>query len=349
MSYQKTTGPLMANSHPGSYCGQDAYSDMLITDENLQLSKDRRVQGIKRSENNCSQRLQGCNRLNCARGGEINEPTQGEKILRILQETYGAEEVLQWGIRVLELVQQEEVLFDGLHESGVQSETQKGDSVDDSTLPCEKLVADWILRDMWEQQKCGCSPQGRKPSEQQYRQLAEVMPELPHKSPPQSKDLFGLWRQGQRIGLLRQTLQSIHIQKEHDGMNENVKTVVRRLTPLECERLMGFSDGWTLIGEQEGDDYYYIDTKGKRKKVTDSARYKALGNSICTPFWFWLLRRISAQFERPATLGSLFDGIGGFPYVWEKCNGTGTAVWASEIEEFCIAVTKERFPEYGEE
>lgn len=32
MSYQKTTGPLMANSHPGSYCGQDAYSDMLITE-----------------------------------------------------------------------------------------------------------------------------------------------------------------------------------------------------------------------------------------------------------------------------------------------------------------------------
>ena len=31
VSYQKVTGPLMANSHPGSYCGQDAYSDMLIT------------------------------------------------------------------------------------------------------------------------------------------------------------------------------------------------------------------------------------------------------------------------------------------------------------------------------
>lgn len=31
MAYQKVTGPLMANSHPGSYCGQDAYSDMLIT------------------------------------------------------------------------------------------------------------------------------------------------------------------------------------------------------------------------------------------------------------------------------------------------------------------------------
>ena len=32
MSYQKVTGPLMANSHPGSYCGQDAYSDMFVTE-----------------------------------------------------------------------------------------------------------------------------------------------------------------------------------------------------------------------------------------------------------------------------------------------------------------------------
>ena len=31
MTYQKNTGALMANSHPGSYCGQDAYNDMLIT------------------------------------------------------------------------------------------------------------------------------------------------------------------------------------------------------------------------------------------------------------------------------------------------------------------------------
>ena len=77
----------------------------------------------------------------------------------------------------------------------------------------------------------------------------------------------------------------------------------------------------------------------------DSARYKALGNSIALPFWFYLLRRISATYERPATLGSLFDGIGGFPLCWERCNGKGTAIWASEIEEFPIAVTKIRFPE----
>lgn len=114
---------------------------------------------------------------------------------------------------------------------------------------------------------------------------------------------------------------------------------VRRLTPLECERLQGFPDGWTNIGD-------WIDSKGKKHKGNaDSPRYKALGNSICTYFWFWLCRRISAQYIGTATLGSLFDGIGGFPYVWERCNGKGSAIWASEIEEFPIAVTKYHFPE----
>lgn len=113
---------------------------------------------------------------------------------------------------------------------------------------------------------------------------------------------------------------------------------VRRLTPLEGERLQGYPDGWTDIGD-------WTDSKGKKRKAADSPRYKALGNSIALPFWFWLLRRISAQYERPATLGSLFDGIGGFPLCWERCNGKGTALWASEIEEFPMAVTKVRFME----
>ena len=113
-------------------------------------------------------------------------------------------------------------------------------------------------------------------------------------------------------------------------------SVVRRLTPLECERLQGFPDGWTDIGE-------WTDSKGKKHKDADSPRYKALGNSIALPFWAWLARRICAQYERPMTMGSLFDGIGGFPLVFERAGAR--AVWASEIEEFPIAVTKLRFPE----
>ena len=114
--------------------------------------------------------------------------------------------------------------------------------------------------------------------------------------------------------------------------------MVRRLTPLECERLQGYPDGWTDIGE-------WMDSKGKRHKDADSPRYKALGNSIALPFWDFLAKRISAQYLRPVTMGSLFDGIGGFPLVFERHNGKDTARWASEIEEFPIAVTKLRFGE----
>lgn len=45
------------------------------------------------------------------------------------------------------------------------------------------------------------------------------------------------------------------------------------------------------------------------------------------------------------TLGSLFDGIGGFPLCFERIHGKGTARWASEIEPFPIAVTKRWFGE----
>ena len=124
------------------------------------------------------------------------------------------------------------------------------------------------------------------------------------------------------------------------NLQNTVRTgmIVRRLTPMECERLQGFSDGWTDIGE-------WRDSRGKMRKPSDSQRYKALGNSIALPFWDFLAKRISAQYLRPVTMGSLFDGIGGFPLVFERHNGKGTARWASEIEEFPIAVTKLRFGE----
>lgn len=116
--------------------------------------------------------------------------------------------------------------------------------------------------------------------------------------------------------------------------------IVRRLTPTECERLQGYPDGWTDIGE-------WVDTKGKKHKPADGPRYKALGNSIALPQWFWIAQKMRLYVGDSAKLGSLFDGIGGFPLVWEATYGTGTARWASEIEEFPIAVTKLRFPEKG--
>lgn len=115
-----------------------------------------------------------------------------------------------------------------------------------------------------------------------------------------------------------------------------INMVVRRLTPMECERLQGFPDHWTDIGE-------WIDEKGKKHKDADSPRYKALGNSIALPFWDWMLRRMARYLPEDATLGSLFDGISGFNVCWARIHGAECCRWSSEIEPFPIAVTKKRF------
>lgn len=57
---------------------------------------------------------------------------------------------------------------------------------------------------------------------------------------------------------------------------ENRPLLIRRLTPLECERLQGFPDGWTGI-----------------PGASDSHRYKALGNSVAIPCVEFILRGIT--------------------------------------------------------
>ena len=115
------------------------------------------------------------------------------------------------------------------------------------------------------------------------------------------------------------------------------KALVRRLSPLECERLQGYPDGWTDIGD-------WVDSRGKKHKGdADSPRYKALGNSIALPFWQWMAGRMAKHLPENATMASLFDGIGGFPLVFSRSGVK--PVWASEVEEFCIAVTQRRFPD----
>jgi DNA (cytosine-5)-methyltransferase 1 len=54
---------------------------------------------------------------------------------------------------------------------------------------------------------------------------------------------------------------------------------VRRLTPVECERLQGFPDKYT-------------DIKSKGKPTPDGPRYKALGNSMAVPVMAWIGQRI---------------------------------------------------------
>ena len=55
-----------------------------------------------------------------------------------------------------------------------------------------------------------------------------------------------------------------------------VAGVPRRLTPVECERLMGWPDGWTDVPDERG------------KAAPDTARYKACGNGVASPVAAWI-------------------------------------------------------------
>jgi DNA (cytosine-5)-methyltransferase 1 len=65
------------------------------------------------------------------------------------------------------------------------------------------------------------------------------------------------------------------------GLNTSMVSteVVRRITPVECERLQGFPDGWTAISDG--------------KPQPDSARYKQTGNAVAVPVVQWILERIA--------------------------------------------------------
>ncbi len=123
------------------------------------------------------------------------------------------------------------------------------------------------------------------------------------------------------------------------NLNNVVRTryIVRRLTVTECTRLQGFPDEWLDIGE-------WIDSKGKKHKDADSLKYKALGNSIAIPPWLFVLGELNRYCDDKG-MGSLFSGIDGFPLIWSFLNGKENCIFSSEIDEFCNAVSRLRFPD----
>lgn len=66
--------------------------------------------------------------------------------------------------------------------------------------------------------------------------------------------------------------------------------IVRRLTPVECERLQGFPDGWTKHGADG-------------KLISDSKRYSAIGNSVAIPCVDYIMQGLAHQ-------GGLFEECG---------------------------------------
>ena len=139
---------------------------------------------------------------------------------------------------------------------------------------------------------------------------------------------------------------------------------IRRLTPTEYTRLQGFPDWWATLPiiidmTDEAFEFWqevrrtYAAINGttykpasKKQMIrwynrlhTDSAEYKMCGNGVALPVVRIPLHGMAQLGAR--TMGSLFDGSGGFPLAG-LLDGIVT-LWASEIEPYPIAVTEWNF------
>jgi DNA (cytosine-5)-methyltransferase 1 len=169
-----------------------------------------------------------------------------DQTLRALRDAVGEEAFAEWRSRISDSLRSPEVLRAAMHGRGVRRAAREaGLWLDDGALPREKSVPAGTLRALWKDGPDGRSPRGLRLAQLLAAEPSAAMPQLPHEGAPR------------------------------------IVAGVRRLTPRECERLMGFPDDFTLVPY-------------RGKPAADGPRYKALGNSMAVPCMAWIGRRIAA-------------------------------------------------------
>lgn len=174
------------------------------------------------------------------------EETGGNEVLPCMRETDASQGLEGRRIGEQPALPQEEVLRQEVHGCGVRDDAEEGEPfMDDRPLPRAEHLPSVSMRDVRKDGENGRASYQR-----------------------------GL--DGQQGGEPGSSVQELSL--ESTSSVENY--IVRRLTPLEAERLQGFPDGWTDIP-----------WKGQ-EHAPDTPRYKALGNSMAVPVMRWLFERM---------------------------------------------------------
>lgn len=187
------------------------------------------------------------------KNGNANE-SDARKVLCFLREKVGEKAFAVWRSRVLDSLQSSEVLRSAMHGEGVRSKgKERRPRLDDRALPRAEDLPAGAVRTLWKNGPDRRTPQGRELAKQLANEFGSVVPRMPHQSSPSTGTLS-----------------------------------VRRLTPVECERLMGMPDDWTRIS-----------WKGKPpEECPDAPRYKAIGNSWAVPVIAWIGERILKEMQK---------------------------------------------------
>lgn len=210
------------------------------------------------------------------KGGQENKKSVIYEVLCILQQTIGEEAFCEWAIRGLQCVYETQILQQRLYEQGVFKDRTKlwtniSFSTSNSTEDKSTHLTERKLRIMWERWQIRCSSYRRQLSEQQYRKFISFMSQLPYETTLQKRLVQDLWKTSQRVGVLRQALseiQKIWEPIDNQKTQQGDKYRIRKITPTEAWRLMGFEDKDVDAVKDIG--------------MSDSAMYKQAGNSIIT-------------------------------------------------------------------
>lgn len=203
-------------------------------------------------------------------------------ILSTLLRAVGAEAYAKWGFGILDALHSPEVLRTWLHGASLRGATEENRPwMDDSALPrSEDSAAGRLLRQVWTHGPNGCSSQGRGLAKQLAGKSGEALSVLSHQGASREDILRVVRETAEGVRILLEALPAVReVGRPEDGHAQWGDMSVRRLMPIEAERLMGFPDNYTLVPVGKG-------------MAADGPRYKQLGNSWAVPCVSWIGKRL---------------------------------------------------------
>lgn len=221
--------------------------------------------------------------------GDSNASTyeaDARSILSTLWEKVGEEAFSEWRFRILEAIRDEKILQSWMYGESVRCASESFRHwVLDSPLSWKEGVAGVGMRKLWEDGPDGRTPQGRELAKQLCVELGDYLQKLPQQDSQEEGSVHSVRITAEGIGLLRQALSEVQETRRSDDVQEksaHAVSSVRRLVPVETERLMGFQPEWTRIP-----------WRGKpAEDCPDGPRYKACGNSMGVNVMRWIGIRI---------------------------------------------------------
>lgn len=261
--------------------------------------------------------------MKIATKGEMKNEERYQKFRKILYVLWEEirKETVQWKARGFWSIPEEEILQSRMYGKIQTNATKPGCDMEDCTSNCtenkRKNIEKDEMRNMWKIWEVRCSSYKLELEGQFIEEFASVMSKLSYQNTQNKKCMLDMWRSDERTRILQQAL--FEIQKIRMSSDKKEKSRVpnlpkdnreskkmcgfriRKLTPKETFRLMGFSDN----------DFDAVQNAG----ISNSQLYKQAGNSIVVDVLYYIYRELYIAMPYlfdDLKLSSFFSGIGAF-------------------------------------